>query len=111
METFGSVLSRILLKNDMSMNELTRRLGMKSRTTLSRIMRDETTYETAAHFRDRLVAANVMRLSDAELEQMERALEQLDLEREALRRELDEKGRLDHAVPLALGLMAALVLL
>ena len=41
----------------------------------------------------------------------DRALEQLDLEREALRRELDEKGRLYHAVPLALGLMAALVLL
>ena len=30
---------------------------------------------------------------------------------EYLRRELDEKGRLYHAVPLALGLMAALVLL
>ncbi len=41
----------------------------------------------------------------------DRTLEQLDLQREALRRELDEKGRLYHAVPLALGLMAALVLL
>ena len=41
----------------------------------------------------------------------DRALEQLDRQREALRRELDEKGRLYHAVPLALGLMAALVLL
>ena len=75
METFGSVLSRILQKNDLSMNELTRRLGMRSRTTLSRIMRDETTYETTVHFRDRLVAANVIRLSEAELEQMEQALE------------------------------------
>lgn len=85
METFGSVLSQILSENDLSMSELTRRLGMKSRTTLSRIMRDETTYETTAHFRNRLIAAHVVRLSDADLERMEQALERKRLNDSAYR--------------------------
>lgn len=39
------------------------------------------------------------------------AIGQLEVQRDALARELQEKGKLYHTVPLALGLMAALVVL
>ncbi|MDO4355531.1 MAG: hypothetical protein Q4E13_03335 [Clostridia bacterium] len=75
MNTFGEVLSQILTSHDVSISALSRQLGLKSRTTLFRVARDETSYETAVRFRDRLVQAQVIRFTECELSRMAEALE------------------------------------
>ena len=52
--TFGEYLTEIMRRKHISVSDLARRLNYRSRTSLSRLMRDETRYDSIEDFMHRI---------------------------------------------------------
>lgn len=85
METFGGALGKLLRDRDISASELSKRLGLRSKTTLQRILRDQSNHATASRFWQQLLHSGAMGISAAERQCMEQLLEILRVGRDAYR--------------------------
>lgn len=85
MESFGGTLGKLLKERDISASELTKRLGMRSKTTLQRILRDQSNHATVSRFWDQLLQSGAMSISADERQRMEQLLEILRVGRDAYR--------------------------
>ena len=75
MDSFGSILGNILQEHGISASEAARRLGMRSKTSLMRILKDQTGYATVRTFWEQLLAGGELNLSDCEQRRLQGALE------------------------------------
>ncbi len=73
--TFGEYLTEIMRKKHISVADLARRLNYRSRTSLSRLMRDETRFDSIEDFMQRIEPVKAWLLTGEELEALKRAME------------------------------------
>lgn len=77
MDSFGAALNRLLHDSDISASELAKRLGMRSKTTLQRILQDRSGYASVQKFWNQLLASRVLPITDADCAHMESLLQVL----------------------------------
>jgi transcriptional regulator with XRE-family HTH domain len=73
--TFGEYLTEIMRKKRISVADLARRLNYRSRTSLSRLMRDETRFDSIEDFMQRLEPVSAWLLTAEEMQQLKRTME------------------------------------
>lgn len=73
--TFGEALYQILRKKNVSVDNLCLRLNLKSKTTVSRILKDESSFEKAEEFCKSLIQVNPLNLLEFERKRLLEALE------------------------------------
>ncbi len=72
---FGVALQRIITAKRMPASELSRRMGLKSKTALFRVLNDNCQYKTVAKFYEALLRSDALALTPQELQTLENALE------------------------------------
>lgn len=73
--TFGEYLTEIMRRKHISVSDLARRLNYRSRTSLSRLMRDETRFDSIEDFMQRLEPVSAWLLTSEEMRQLKKAME------------------------------------
>lgn len=75
MDSFGTALGQILRDRDISARELANRLGLRSKTTLHRILQDRSGYAAVQKFWNHLLASGQLNITPQERSRMEDLLE------------------------------------
>lgn len=73
--SFGECLRRVMQQRRCSIAMLQQKMGIKSATSISRLLRDECSYEVSAKFFQQLKIANLLMLNADEIELLKQALE------------------------------------
>ncbi len=74
-QTFDKSLSGLMKKHRITISEMTRRLNIRSNTTLSRILHAQSSVQAAEHFFQALLSVTPPVFDAAEFKELERALE------------------------------------
>lgn len=73
--TFGELLSNIIKSKNISVTRLAELTGMKSRNSIQRILKDESSINVIEAFKAKFMELDTLRLSTSELEQLEESIE------------------------------------
>ncbi len=73
--TFGECLTEIMRKKHISVSDLARRMNYRSRTSLSRLLRDETRYDSIEDFMNRIEPVSAWLLTAEEMTRLKAAMQ------------------------------------
>ena len=73
--TFGECLTELLRKKHISTADLTRRMNYRSKTSLTRLLRDEVRYASIEDFMSRLEPVSAWLMTDEEMQRLRDAME------------------------------------